>query len=69
MLPAGETYQAGTLSGNPLATAAGLATLALLTPDAYERLERLTERLAGGPARGGRRGRRRGPGGLASAAC
>ena len=30
LAPAGETYQAGTLSGNPLATAAGLATLGLL---------------------------------------
>ena len=46
--PAGEVYQAGTLSGNPLATAAGLATLAELDADAYERLGALTERLAGG---------------------
>ena len=35
LAPAGETYQAGTLSGNPLATAAGLATLELMTQDAY----------------------------------
>ena len=42
--PAGDVYQAGTLSGNPLATAAGLATLALLDAAAYERLERLTPR-------------------------
>ena len=48
LAPAGETYQAGTLSGNPIATAAGLATLALLTPDAYARLEMLTAHLAGG---------------------
>jgi glutamate-1-semialdehyde 2,1-aminomutase len=48
LAPAGETYQAGTLSGNPLATAAGLATLALLTPDAYAGLERTTTRLATG---------------------
>ena len=46
--PAGDVYQAGTLSGNPLATAAGLATLALLDAGAYERLERTTERLATG---------------------
>jgi glutamate-1-semialdehyde 2,1-aminomutase len=46
--PAGDVYQAGTLSGNPLATAAGLATLALLDEAAYERLARLTELLAGG---------------------
>jgi glutamate-1-semialdehyde 2,1-aminomutase len=46
--PAGDVYQAGTLSGNPLATAAGLATLRLLDPAAYDRLERTTERLADG---------------------
>jgi glutamate-1-semialdehyde 2,1-aminomutase len=50
LAPAGETYQAGTLSGNPLATAAGLATLALLDRKSYERLERTTERLAAGLA-------------------
>ena len=44
--PAGDVYQAGTLSGNPLAVAAGLATLGELDPDAYERLEALTQRLA-----------------------
>jgi glutamate-1-semialdehyde 2,1-aminomutase len=44
--PAGNVYQAGTLSGNPLAVAAGLATLAELDPDAYERLRRLTTQLA-----------------------
>jgi len=39
--PLGPVYQAGTLSGNPLAVAAGLATLALLRePDVYDRLER-----------------------------
>jgi glutamate-1-semialdehyde 2,1-aminomutase len=48
LAPAGDTYQAGTLSGNPIATAAGLATLEQLTPAAYARLERTTERLAGG---------------------
>ena len=36
--PAGDVYQAGTLSGNPLATAAGLATLRQLDAAAYERL-------------------------------
>jgi glutamate-1-semialdehyde 2,1-aminomutase len=48
MAPAGDVYQAGTLSGNPLATAAGLATLALLDAGAYERLERTTALLAEG---------------------
>jgi glutamate-1-semialdehyde 2,1-aminomutase len=46
--PAGDVYQAGTLSGNPLATAAGLATLAQLDAPAYERLGELTERLRAG---------------------
>jgi glutamate-1-semialdehyde 2,1-aminomutase len=45
--PAGDVYQAGTLSGNPLAVAAGLATLRELDAAAYERLGELTERLAG----------------------
>jgi glutamate-1-semialdehyde 2,1-aminomutase len=46
--PAGDVYQAGTLSGNPLATAAGLATLSLLDADAYARLDALSTRLADG---------------------
>jgi glutamate-1-semialdehyde 2,1-aminomutase len=46
--PAGEVYQAGTLSGNPLATAAGLATLALLDEDAYRRLDDTTKALVEG---------------------
>jgi glutamate-1-semialdehyde 2,1-aminomutase len=46
--PAGDVYQAGTLSGNPLATAAGLATLRLLDASAYERLDRLSRSLAEG---------------------
>jgi len=46
--PAGDVYQAGTLSGNPLATAAGLATLELLDGAAYERLEAVAATLAGG---------------------
>jgi glutamate-1-semialdehyde 2,1-aminomutase len=46
--PAGDVYQAGTLSGNPLAVAAGRATLARLDAAAYERLAELSERLATG---------------------
>jgi glutamate-1-semialdehyde 2,1-aminomutase len=46
--PAGDVYQAGTLSGNPLAVAAGLATLARLDAGAYERLAELTDRLTAG---------------------
>ena len=46
--PAGDVYQAGTLSGNPLATAAGLATLRLLDPAAYSRLDEITRSLAAG---------------------
>jgi glutamate-1-semialdehyde 2,1-aminomutase len=48
LAPAGEVYQAGTLSGNPLAVAAGLATLALLDDGAYLRLASLTSELAAG---------------------
>jgi glutamate-1-semialdehyde 2,1-aminomutase len=43
--PLGPVYQAGTLSGNPLACAAGLASLRLLEPAVYERLETLGARL------------------------
>ncbi len=39
LAPSGPVYQAGTLSGNPLACAAGLATLRLATDDVYERLD------------------------------
>jgi len=46
--PAGEVYQAGTLSGNPLATAAGLATLRLLDQESYRRLAWITRALADG---------------------
>jgi glutamate-1-semialdehyde 2,1-aminomutase len=46
--PAGDVYQAGTLSGNPLAVAAGRATLDQLDDAAYSRLAALTDRLAGG---------------------
>jgi glutamate-1-semialdehyde 2,1-aminomutase len=44
--PAGDVYQAGTLSGNPVAVSAGLATLRELDPSAYGDLAALTERLA-----------------------
>jgi glutamate-1-semialdehyde 2,1-aminomutase len=46
--PTGDVYQAGTLSGNPLAVAAGLATLGELDADAYRRLGELTALLAQG---------------------
>jgi glutamate-1-semialdehyde 2,1-aminomutase len=47
--PLGPVYQAGTLSGNPLAMGAGLATLRLLTePGVYDHLERLSARLVDG---------------------
>jgi glutamate-1-semialdehyde 2,1-aminomutase len=46
--PAGDVYQAGTLSGNPLAVAAGLATLGALGETAYVRLAAITEALAEG---------------------
>jgi glutamate-1-semialdehyde 2,1-aminomutase len=48
LAPAGEVYQAGTLSGNPVAVAAGLATLELLDEPAYAQLSASTERLAAG---------------------
>jgi glutamate-1-semialdehyde 2,1-aminomutase len=49
LAPEGDVYQAGTLSGNPLAMAAGLATLALLRePGAYDRLEQTSAALAAG---------------------
>src|SRR3954449_7967103 len=48
--PAGDVYQAGTLSGNPLATAAGLATLRLLDDQAYARIRATTDKLASGLA-------------------
>ena len=56
--PEGGVYQAGTLSGHPLSMAAGIATLDLLTPDLYARLEatgaRLEARLRGAAAEAGR---------------
>ena len=47
--PAGPVYQAGTLSGNPLAMTAGIKTLELLSkPGTYEYLEKITKQLADG---------------------
>ena len=49
VLPAGRVFQAGTLSGNPIATAAGIATLQILRDtNPYPRLEELSDRLARG---------------------
>jgi len=48
MAPAGAVYQAGTLSGNPLAMAAGLATLRALTPELHARIAERTMRLVTG---------------------
>ena len=48
LAPTGPVYQAGTLSGNPLATAAGLAALDLLTPAAYAELEARAGQFADG---------------------
>ena len=49
LAPSGPVYQAGTLSGNPLATAAGLAVLRRLRdPSVYEELERKSARLESG---------------------
>ncbi len=46
LAPEGPVYQAGTLSGNPVATAAGLATLRGCTEDLYPRLERTATTIA-----------------------
>jgi glutamate-1-semialdehyde 2,1-aminomutase len=46
LAPAGDVYQAGTLSGNPLAVAAGLATMELLDDAAYLKLSQTTDALA-----------------------
>ena len=48
--PLGDVYQAGTLSGNPVATAAGIATLEVLfeNPDIYKRIDENTKLLADG---------------------
>jgi glutamate-1-semialdehyde 2,1-aminomutase len=53
LAPSGPVYQAGTLSGNPLATAAGLSVLRRLRdPGVYAELERKASRLAAGIRRG-----------------
>ncbi|MCA0992537.1 glutamate-1-semialdehyde 2,1-aminomutase [Pseudalkalibacillus hwajinpoensis] len=46
--PSGPIYQAGTLSGNPLAMTAGYETLSQLTPESYQAFERKAERLGEG---------------------
>jgi len=46
--PSGSVYQAGTLSGNPLAMAAGVATLTALTPALHARIEKRTTALVEG---------------------
>jgi glutamate-1-semialdehyde 2,1-aminomutase len=50
LAPTGSVYQAGTLSGNPVAVATGLAQLRLVDDDTHPRLEALTRRLADGLA-------------------
>ncbi|CAL9514605.1 Glutamate-1-semialdehyde 2,1-aminomutase [Nocardiopsis dassonvillei] len=45
LAPNGPVYQAGTLSGNPLATAAGLATLRGATPEVYAHIDRVSEQV------------------------
>ncbi|MFK4762745.1 glutamate-1-semialdehyde 2,1-aminomutase [Microbacterium sp. ZW T5_45] len=45
LAPVGPVYQAGTLSGNPLSVAAGLATLRLATPEVYETIDAASTRL------------------------
>jgi glutamate-1-semialdehyde 2,1-aminomutase len=46
LAPLGPVYQAGTLSGNPLAVAAGIATLTLATPEVYTRVDRAADAVA-----------------------
>lgn len=46
--PSGPIYQAGTLSGNPLAMSAGLATLKKLTPESYDHFKKLGDRIEAG---------------------
>jgi glutamate-1-semialdehyde 2,1-aminomutase len=48
LTPDGDVFQAGTLSGNPLAMAAGIATLSRLSHETYAHLEGLAKRLVGG---------------------
>jgi glutamate-1-semialdehyde 2,1-aminomutase len=57
LAPTGPVYQAGTLSGNPVATAAGLATLRGCTPEVYARLDVVSRAIADGVSEGlGREG-------------
>ncbi|MEJ6553532.1 glutamate-1-semialdehyde 2,1-aminomutase [Microbacterium esteraromaticum] len=46
LAPVGPVYQAGTLSGNPLSVAAGIATLRLATPEVYQQIDASAERLS-----------------------
>src|SRR5277367_6781250 len=46
LAPVGPVYQAGTLSGNPLATAAGLATLRACSPEVYARVDEVAAAIA-----------------------
>ena len=50
LAPDGPVYQAGTLSGNPIATAAGLTTLRLATPEVYDHLAGVADTLRAGVA-------------------
>ena len=67
--PAGDVYQAGTLSGNPLAVAAALATLRKLNDAAYEQLAATTDGARAGPAEAPRPPRPRRSRSRASRAC
>ncbi|MGB9377498.1 MAG: glutamate-1-semialdehyde 2,1-aminomutase [Mycobacteriales bacterium] len=51
LAPAGPVYQAGTLSGNPLATAAGIATLTACTAEVYDTVDKAADQVAGLAAR------------------
>ena len=61
LAPAGPVYQAGTLSGNPLACAAGLASLRLATPEVYATLDRLAGTVGEAGHRGAHPGGRTAP--------
>ena len=67
--PSGPVYQAGTLSGHPLAMAAGAATLRLLTPELYAGLESTGAALEAGLADAACRGGGRPSGSPASGRC
>ena len=58
LAPVGGVYQAGTLSGNPVATAAGLTTLRLATAEVYAHVDRVSAALQAEVARRPVRGRR-----------